>query len=164
MKLIQFAFVIAAAQTARAAEQGLTRVESYQVNTTITSRFAQTSVTVDLVNERDCATILGLTLQLPLDARVTSLQISADNGCTWTGQVQGLQEAIDSFTDAASEGKPAALLSAWDSTNYAVQVSLPPLGKTNLVINMEELLVRKQHQVSFQIPLSPGVPVKKVVM
>lgn len=152
------------ATAARAAEQGLTRIQSYRVNTTIASRFAQTTVNIDLVNERDCATILGLTLQLPLDARVTDLQILADNGCTWTGRVEALEEAIESFTDTASEGKPAALLSAWDSTNYAVQVSLPPLGNTTLVLVMEQLLRRQQHQVSFQIPLSPGVPVKEIIM
>lgn len=162
--LNKLAILLASVVAARSAKQGLTRIESYRVNTTIESRFAQTSVFVDFVNELDCATILGLTLQLPLDSRVTAMSIESDNGCTWTGEVQALEKAIASFNQTASEGKPAALLSTWDSTNYAVQVSLPPMGTTSLEIRFEELLRRQQHQVPFQIPLSPGLAVNELIM
>jgi len=164
MKRIQLAILFASVCGVASVEQGMTRIESYRVNMTIESRFAQTSVFVDFVNERDCATTRGLTLQLPLASRVTWLTVVADNGCTWTGEVQPLQEAIASFNQTASEGKPAALLEAWDSSNYAVQVSLPPLGTTSLEIRYEELLRRQQHQVPFQIPLFPGLPVNELVM
>ena len=67
-----------------------------------------------------------------------------------------------SFTSLCCAGKPASLLTAWDSMNYRVQVSIPPPGKTRLKIQLEELLRRRLHQVEFQVPLSPGVHVERL--
>ena len=37
-----------------------------------------------------------------------------------------------------------------DATNYGVKISLPPLGKTQVVLRIEQLLFRKRHEIEFQ--------------
>lgn len=144
--------------------EGLTRIESYHVNTTIESRLAQTNVSINFVNDIDCATVLGFTMQLPRFARVTSLHMYLSDGCIQEGEVKELEEAEETFDESASEGKPAAILTAWDSSNYQLQLSIPPLGTTQVEIRFEELLRRQRHQIDFHVPLSPGLPVEQLLM
>lgn len=141
---------------------GATHIENYFVETSISSRFAKTTVLIDMVNDKDCATLKGFTFQLPINARVTELTMSLSDGCQMNSVVKSVSDAFQDFAAAAVEGKPAALLEAHDATNYAVTVSLPPLGNTQLKIKMEELLHRKRFEVPFQIPIFPGLAVNNL--
>ncbi|KAL3942293.1 MAG: hypothetical protein SGBAC_003502 [Bacillariaceae sp.] len=120
-----------------------------------------------------------MTLQLPRLARVQSLEMDLSEDCKLDSQVQGLEQAKDTFENMASEGKPAALLTAWDMSNYKLQVVLPPpppsTTNTTALIEQEEpplvkvklryteLLVQKNHQVAFQLPLFPGMAVSDLL-
>ena len=59
---------------------------------------------------------------------------------------------------------PAALLTAWDMTNYNLKVSIPPNGTTNVLLNYQELLSQKLDRVSFHVPLFPGTYVGELQM
>ena len=141
-----------------------TRIKSYSVNTTITSRFARTHITIDFANERNCSTVRGITLQLPLNARAQELKMSTHISCQLNGVVKAEKEAQQDFEEAASQGQAAALLEAYDSTRYGIQVSLPPLGSAVIELRLEELLQRKRGQIDFHIPLHPSLPLDKLTL
>ena len=118
--------------------QGKTRISRYATNTLVESRLATTKITVEFVNEMDCATIRGFTMQLPINGRVTNLVVETSNECKMTSDVKTVLDAQEEFHTQSSAGKPAALLQAWDATQYPVWVSLPPLGMTTVEITFEE--------------------------
>lgn len=141
-----------------------TRISRYETSTRIQSRLLTATITAELVNDRDCALVDGFNLQLPLNARITGLTVEASNDCQMTGEVQTILDAQEAFHEQSSSGKAAALLQAWDATTYPVWVSLPPGGSTTVVIEYEELLARKNFEIPFYVPASPGLPVDLLVM
>lgn len=149
-------------RAASAAEVGKTSIESYHVNATIESRFARTDIVANFRNELDCSALRGFTMQLPLNARVRSLSMTMSDGCVISSTVKSEHEAKESFEAQVEEGTPAAILTAWDSSNYRVDVSIPKSGKTRLEVHYEERLIRKQHELAFQLPVSPGVDVERL--
>jgi hypothetical protein len=61
-------------------ETGVLLVTYYGVNTTITSHLARTILTIVTANALECASIHGITIQLPLAFQVVSLKTMADDG------------------------------------------------------------------------------------
>jgi hypothetical protein len=61
-------------------ETGVLLVTYYCVNTTVTSHLARTILTIVTANALDCASIHGITIQLPLTVQVVSLKTMADDG------------------------------------------------------------------------------------
>ncbi|CAJ1935098.1 unnamed protein product [Cylindrotheca closterium] len=202
--------VIFAAVVVAAAEDtsNLVDLTHYHVTTNVQSRLLKTTIDMtfrrrDLDDDDDTMTMTAtmnntntttaqcgpiihtMTLQLPRLARVQSLEMDLSEDCKLDSQVQGIQQAQDTFEDMVSQGKPAALLTAWDMSNYKLQVVLPPPPRrsnantttttidaanfttavmdesstTKVKLTYTELLVQKNHQVSFQLPLFPGMAV-----
>lgn len=148
-----------------ATSESFARLERYAVNTTISNRFARTRILMDVVNEGECATVMGLTLQLPINGRVKSLTMDlSDDSCSSNGVVKTEAKALEDFNARAQQGSPAALLQAFDLFNYAIQISLPPLGATRVELELEELLQRKRGKFDISIPLFPGLEVEELVM
>lgn len=139
------------------------KIETYKVSTTIDTRFATTRVNIVFANEGDCRAIHGFTMQLPTNARVTSLTMQSLD-CIFESDVQEESHAQQTFDEQASQGKPAALLSAWDMANYFMQVSLPAVGKTSVELVYEQVLTRRSYEIPFQIPVSPGKPVELLLV
>lgn len=111
-----------------------TSILSYKVNTTVKSRFAQTHVSVDFVNTRNCTMLYGFEMKIPQNARVTNLYMTLSNECKLNSEVKEEEKAQIQFDTSLSQGNPAAILKAWNSTIYPVQVSIPPFGNTVLDI------------------------------
>lgn len=143
-------------------ETGVSLVTYYGVNSTITSRLARTILTVVTANALDCASIHGITIQLPLAARVASLKTMADDGCNTYGKVQTLEEARETFVETASHGLPGAYVEERDSFTHSLQVAMPPLGTTRVELVLEELLHQRVGQVEFQVPFTPNEEVDQV--
>lgn len=141
-------------------------LSSYHVSTNVTSRVATTSIDMVFENpNEDCSDTRSLTLQLPRNARLTNLFMDLSDGCELDSTVKSLDEAVQDFETMASEGKAAALVTAsWDMTNYDLQVSIPPNGTTNVLLQYEELLYQKLDKVDFQVPLFPSSYVKELLM
>ena len=146
--------------------QGITSVLSYAVDMTISSRFARTHIAVEIGNERDdCTALNGFTFTLPVNARVTDMTMTTTPGdCEKTGVVKEIMVAEQEFMEQAHQGKPAALLKAYDATQYGIQVSLPPTGVTVIDLHLEELLHRYRGQVEFQVPLYPGLEIQELTL
>jgi len=143
---------------------GVSLITSYAVEATIRSRLSTTSITMEVANALDCSSVHVVTLQLPVDTRVTSLQIKGNDGCTSNGQVQELDEAQDTFEEQVASGLPGAYVEADanDAFSYSVQVSIPPLGTTSVTLVVEQILQQKLGEVVFAIPWIPNENVDKV--
>jgi len=137
-----------------------TRISSFKINTTVESRFVNTNALIGFVNEQNCTMKYGFTLQIPSNARVTNLFMSTSEGCNFESQIKPLKEAEEDFDDSLKEGKPAAILKAWNSTNYPIKVSIPAFGTTFVQVSYEELLLKKKERLKFQVPFLPGVAVE----
>ena len=87
-------------------------VERYAVNTTVSHRFARTHILIDVVNEGECPTVLGLALQLPTNARVKTLTMDRSDFCSIDNVVKSQAEAQEDFDAKAQQGESAALLQA----------------------------------------------------
>ncbi len=134
-------------------------LSSYHVSTNVNSRLATTSIDMIFENVEDCASVFGTTIQLPVNGRVTELVMDLSDGCQLESQVKNLDEAVKDFEEFSGEGKAAAILTAWDMANYNLEVSIPPNGVTSVTLKYQELLVQKLNQVSFQVPMFPGMAV-----
>ena len=140
-------------------------LSSYHVSTHVHSRLATTSIDMLFENSHEnCSDSRSLTLQLPRNARVTSLAMNLSDGCALDGVVRALDDAVKSYESMAGDGKAAALLTAWDMANYNLKVSMPPNGTTTVVLQYQELLAQKLGKVDFQVPLFPGTSVRKLQM
>jgi len=133
---------------------------------TISSRFAQTHIEMEVVNDRDDWTALAsFTFQLPINARVTDMTMTTTPGdCQKTGVVKEIMQAEQEFVHQAMQGQSAALLKAYDSTQYGISLSLPPAAITKVEIHLEELLHRYRGQVDFQVPIYAGLEVQKLTL
>ncbi|CAB9520302.1 trypsin inhibitor heavy chain H4 [Seminavis robusta] len=141
---------------------GVSLITAYNINATISHRLARTVIKMEVANALDCTSIHGVTLQLPLAARVAALRTIADDGCTTRGEVQALEEARETFVETAAQGLPGAYVEARDAVTYSLQVSLPPMGTTVVELVLEEILRQRVGQVEFQIPLVPDEQVDQV--
>jgi len=142
---------------------GVSLITSYGINATISQRLARTVLTIDIANALDCVSVHGLSLQLPMAARVASLRtITEDGSCSTVGKVQTLEEARETFVENAANGLPGAYVEEQDSVSYSVQVTLPPLGQSRVELVVEEILRQRVGQVEFQIPLIPNEEVDQL--
>lgn len=131
-------------------------LSSYHVSTNVNSRLATTSIDMVFENNEDCATAYSMTIQLPVNARVTELVMDLSDGCQLGSEVKDLDQAEEDFEKFLEGGKAAAILTAYDMSSYNLEVSIPPNGATNVTLEFQELLVQKLDLVSFQIPMFPG--------
>jgi len=139
-------------------------LSSYHVSATVNSRLITTSIDMIFENRKNCSAVHGISLQLPRNARVTDLVMDLSDGCQLGSQVKTLDDAVQDFQGFASEGKAAAILTAWDMSSYELEVSIPPNGSTSATLKYQELLYQKLDKVSFQVPMFPGIAVEDLTV
>jgi uncharacterized protein YegL len=132
--------------------------------TNIKSRLEETIIMMTFHNSLNCSKAFTTSLQLPVYSRVTDLSLSLSDGCELTSQVKDFKSAIEDFDEQLSQGRPAALLTAWDMMSYQLKVSIPPLGSTIVELVYQEVHWKKMHQIPFQVPLFPGLAVEHLVV
>lgn len=137
-------------------------LSSYHVSTKVNSRMLTTSIDMVFENTENCSSIYDLTLHFPRDARITDLVMDLSDGCQLGSEVKNLDDAKEDFKEFSSGGKAAAMLTAWDMSNYVLQVSIPPNGTTSVSLQYQELLFKKLDLVSFQVPMFPGIDVDEL--
>ncbi len=135
---------------------GISVITQYAVDSEVRSRLATTTLTMSVRNGLNCSSIHMVTLQLPLNTRVTSLKTVADDGCTTKGKVKEIEEARETFLEQTSQGLPSAYVEVQDSFTYSLQVSIPPLGETEVELIVEQLLQQRLGEVAFEIPMIPN--------
>ena len=142
---------------------GVSLVTYYGIETVVRSRLASTTVTLDVANALDCSSIHSITLQLPKNARITGLETISED-CVTRGQVQQLQEARETFLEAAADGLPSAYIEEQDYFTHGLQVAIPPLGMTRVELELEELLQQRLGKVEFHMPLAPNEAIDQIVV
>jgi len=135
---------------------GVSIITNYVVDSKVRSRLATTNLTMEVLNGMNCSSVHMVTLQLPLNTRVTSLKTVANDGCTTNGKVKEIQEARDTFVEQTSQGLSSAYVEAQDEFTYTVQVSIPPFGTTKVELIVEQLLQQRRGLIAFEIPLIPN--------
>jgi len=143
---------------------GVSLITSYAIDAQVRSRLATTELTMEVANALNCSSVHVVTLQLPLHTRVTSLQTTADDGCTSTGVVQEIEDAKDTFEEQVAQGLPGAFVEADDAFTYSLQVSIPPLGVTTVQLVVEQILQQQLGEIFFDIPMIPNEQVDRVVL
>jgi len=143
---------------------GVSLITSYAIDAKVRSRLATTELTMEVANALNCSSVHVVTLQLPLNTRVTSLQTTADDGCTSTGEVQELEDAKDTFEEQVAQGLPGAFVEVDDAFTYSLQVSIPPLGVTKVQLVVEQILQQQLGEIFFDIPMIPNEQVDMVVL
>jgi len=156
--------VVACRLSASLAEQVVSDNEgvvlsSYHVSTKVSSRLVTTSIDMVFENTKNCSSLHGMSLQIPKGSVVTDLVMDLSDGCRLESEVKTLDDAVEDFKDNYEQGKPSAILTAWDMSNFELQVSIPPSGTTSVKLQLQELLFRKLDKVPFQVPMFPGVDV-----
>merc|ERR1719159_1623226 len=111
---------------------------------------------MEVANALNCSSVHVVTLQLPLNTRVTSIQTTADDGCTSSGEVQEIEEAKDTFAQQVEKGVPGAFVQVNDAFTYSLQVSIPPLGVTTVNLVVEQILQQQLGEVLFELPMVPN--------
>ncbi|KAG7351926.1 vault protein inter-alpha-trypsin domain containing protein [Nitzschia inconspicua] len=149
-------------------QTGVSLITSYHIDSEITSRMARTIVSMEIVNALRCSSIKTVTLQLPLGTRVAGLKVISfddeQDTCTADGVVKQLDDARESFLESASEGLPGAYVEEQDTFSHSLQVSMPPLGKANVELILEQLLQQRLGRVEFQLPFAPNEDVDSMSM
>mmetsp|Transcript_17403 Transcript_17403/g.36455 ORF Transcript_17403/g.36455 Transcript_17403/m.36455 type:complete len:828 (+) Transcript_17403:125-2608(+) len=141
---------------------GISVITQYAVNAKVRSRLATTTLTMSVRNGLNCSSIHMVTLQLPLNTRVTSLKTFSDDGCTTEGRVKEIEAARETFLEQSSQGLPSAYVEVQNSFTYSLQVSIPPMGETDVELIVEQLLQQRLGEVAFEIPMIPNEEVDKV--
>lgn len=65
--------------------------------------------------------------------------------------------------ESAASGIPSAYVESQDSFTHSLQVSIPPLGITNVELVLEQLIVQRQGIINFEIPLMPNEPIDDII-
>ncbi|KAL7489133.1 hypothetical protein ACHAW6_014760 [Cyclotella cf. meneghiniana] len=142
---------------------GVSIITNYAVDSKVRSRLATTNLTMEVLNGMNCSSVHMVTLQLPLNTRVTSLKTVANDGCTTNGKVKEIQEARDTFVEQTSQGLSSAYVEAQDEFTYTVQVSIPPFGKTKVELIVEQILQQRRGMIAFEVPLIPNEEVDSLL-
>ncbi|KAL7507226.1 hypothetical protein ACHAXN_004436 [Cyclotella atomus] len=142
---------------------GVSIITDYAVETKVRSRLATTNLTMAVLNGMNCSSVHIVTLQLPLNARVTSLKTMADDGCTTNGEVKEINEARETFVEQTSQGLSSAYVEAKDGFTYTVQVSMVPYGSTKVELVVEQLLQQRRGEIAFEVPLVPNEEVDSLI-
>jgi hypothetical protein len=143
---------------------GVSLVTYYGIEAKVQSRLATTKITVEVANAMDCTSVHVVTLHLPINTRVASLQTVSDDDCASSGVVQELEEARETFQEQAEAALSTAYVEVQDSFLYSLQVSIPPFGVTVVEMVVEQLLQQRLGEVKFEIPLIPNEEVDTVVL
>ena len=136
---------------------------SYTLNTTVSRRLAQTTLTAVFDNPSACAITVPFTLQLPRGARLSGATLSDGHGCTTDGVVSSTASASAGFDAAVAHGQQAALIEAHDITSLKVQLSLPAQQTLTVTMRYESLLQLARGVLNVSLPLVPSLPVHGVL-
>ena len=142
---------------------GVSIITNYAVDTKVRSRLATTNINMEVLNGMNCSSVHMVTLQLPLNTRVTSLKTMANDGCNTEGQVKEIEDARDTFVEQTSQGLPSAYVEALDGFTYRIQVSIPPYGSTKVELITEQLLQQRRGEIEFDVPLIPNEEVDSLL-
>ncbi|XP_063164515.1 inter-alpha-trypsin inhibitor heavy chain H2 isoform X2 [Candoia aspera] len=138
-------------------------LHSYKIQSTITSRLANTMVQTKVENRAKHSQNLVFDVQIPKGAFIHNFTMNV-NGITFTSSVKEKSAARSQFAQARARGKAAAILrsNALDMENFKAELNVPSGTKVQFEIHYQEPIRRKLSTYEHIIPVQPGRLAKHV--
>ncbi|KAM8868337.1 inter-alpha-trypsin inhibitor heavy chain H3-like [Synchiropus picturatus] len=136
-------------------------IYSFHINSTVTSRYATTTITSRVVNRMDEAKEIEFHVQIPKNAFISRFRMFVD-GQAYDGEVKAKEVAQQQYADAVSRGQSAVIVSSVGRTmeEFKTSVTIAALKKVTFELTYEELLMRQLGKYKLQIHARPLQPVK----
>ncbi|XP_067325430.1 inter-alpha-trypsin inhibitor heavy chain H2 isoform X3 [Anolis sagrei] len=132
-------------------------LHSYKVQSTITSRLANTMVQTKVENRARHSQNLVFDVQIPKGAFIHNFTMNV-NGITFTSSVKEKSAARSQYAQARAKGKAAGILrsNALDMENFKAELNVPGGTKVQFEIHYQEPIRRKLSTYEYIIPVQPG--------
>ncbi|XP_028602898.2 inter-alpha-trypsin inhibitor heavy chain H2 isoform X1 [Podarcis muralis] len=132
-------------------------LHSYKVQSTITSRLANTMVRTKVENRARHPQNLVFDVQIPKGAFIHNFTMNV-NGITFTSSVKEKSAARSQYAQARAKGKAAGILrsNTLDMENFKAELNVPGGTKVQFEIHYQEPIRRKLSTYEHVIPLQPG--------
>ncbi|XP_058046811.1 inter-alpha-trypsin inhibitor heavy chain H2 isoform X1 [Ahaetulla prasina] len=132
-------------------------LHSYKIQSTITSRMANTMVQTIVENRAKHSQNLVFDVQIPKEAFIHNFTMNV-NGITFTSSIKEKSAARSQYAKAKAKGKAAAILrsNAFDMENFKAELNVPSGTKVQFEIHYQESIRRKLSTYEHIIPVQPG--------
>ncbi|XP_010899627.3 inter-alpha-trypsin inhibitor heavy chain H2 [Esox lucius] len=132
-------------------------VESYRVESRITSRFCHTTFKSFVVNSGPNAQSIGFHVQIPKRAFITNFTMNV-NGVTFVGSVKEKTVARNLYAQARARGKAAGIVRAnsQDMETFKAEVHVPSGNRIEFELHYQEMMYRKLGLYEHTLHLQPG--------
>ncbi|KAM9408197.1 inter-alpha-trypsin inhibitor heavy chain H3-like [Pholidichthys leucotaenia] len=136
-------------------------IYKFQINSTVTSRYATTVITSRVANRMDQSKEIEFHVQIPKNAFISKFRMFIDDQF-YDGVVKAKEKAQEQYTEAVSRGESAGLVSSVGRTleEFKTSVNVAAHKKVTFELTYEELLKRKHGKYELQIHARPLQPVK----
>ncbi|XP_004635349.1 inter-alpha-trypsin inhibitor heavy chain H2 [Octodon degus] len=130
---------------------------SYKVQSTITSRVANTIIQSKLVNNSPQPQDVIFDVQIPKGAFISNFSMTVDD-TTFTSTIKDKRVAQALYSQARAKDKTAGLVRsrALDMENFQMEVNIRPGAKVQFELHYEEVKWRKLGSYEHRLHLQPG--------
>ncbi|MBZ3885532.1 Inter-alpha-trypsin inhibitor heavy chain H2, partial [Sciurus carolinensis] len=130
---------------------------SYKVQSTITSRMANTIIQSKLVNNSPQPQNVVFDVQIPKGAFISNFTMSVD-GTTFTSSIKEKTVGRALYAQARAKGKTAGLVRSRtvDMENFKTEVNVLPGAKVQFELQYQEVKWRKLGSYEHRLHLQPG--------
>ncbi|XP_045141519.1 inter-alpha-trypsin inhibitor heavy chain H2 [Echinops telfairi] len=134
---------------------------SYKVQSTITSRMANTIIQSKVVNNSPLPQNVVFDVQIPKGAFISNFTMSVDD-TKFTSSIKEKTVGLSLYAQARAKGKTAGLVRsrALDMENFKTEVNILPGSKAQFELQYQEVKWRKLGSYEHRIHLQPGRLVK----
>ncbi|XP_030632209.1 inter-alpha-trypsin inhibitor heavy chain H3 isoform X2 [Chanos chanos] len=135
-------------------------IYSFQINSTVTSRYAITVITSRVANSLNESQEVHFQVKIPKNAFISKFRMTIE-GKTYDGIVKQKEEAQQQYSQAVSRGQSAGLVSSVGRTleDFKTSVTVAALSKVTFELTYEELLKRRLGKYELLINAQPTQPV-----
>ncbi|MXQ95974.1 hypothetical protein E5288_WYG020286 [Bos mutus] len=132
-------------------------VYSYKVQSTITSRVANTVIQTKVVNHSPQPQNVVFDVQIPKGAFISNFSMTVD-GTTFTSSIKEKTVGRALYAQARAKGKTAGLVRsrALDMEDFKTEVSIAPGAKVQFELHYQEVKWRKLGSYEHRLHLKPG--------
>ncbi|XP_016075216.1 PREDICTED: inter-alpha-trypsin inhibitor heavy chain H2 [Miniopterus natalensis] len=130
---------------------------SYKVQSTITSRMANTMIQTKVVNNSPQPQNVVFDVQIPKGAFISNFSMSVD-GTTFTSSIKEKTVGRALYSQARAQGKSTGLVrsSVLDMENFKTEVNVLPGAKVQFELHYQEVKWRKLGSYEHRLHLQPG--------
>ncbi|XP_056591182.1 inter-alpha-trypsin inhibitor heavy chain H3 isoform X2 [Triplophysa dalaica] len=131
-------------------------VYSFHMNSTVTSRYATTTITSRVANKLNESQEILFEVKIPKNAFISKFRMIIE-GTSYDGVVKEKAEAQQQYTQAVSRGQSAGLIKSVGRTleEFKTSVTVAALSKVTFELTYEELLKRRLGKYELLINAQP---------